>query len=214
MKIRSAWIVMVWGGLFSAVLLGREISSDNIIQNVEKTFTSAKTLTIHFQQTYIWKLTGEEQVLEGELLMEGEKKFRVTTEDQVIVSNGTTLWTYSKPSHRVLVDKLVVSDDALLPRQILFRYTQDYRSRVTGEEAILENPCYKVVLIAKTPDVFIPQVCVWIDKKEWVPRKVEQIDIDENRTIFLLRSLQMNSILKEETFRFTVPEGAEVIHMQ
>ena len=214
MKIRSAWIFLVLGWSFSVVLFGKEISSDNIIQNVEKTFTSAKTLTIHFQQTYIWKLTGEEQVLEGELLMEGEKKFRVTTEDQVIVSNGTTLWTYSKPSHRVLVDKLVVSDDALLPRQILFRYTQDYRSRVTGEEVILENPCYKVVLIAKTPDVFIPQVCVWIDKKEWVPRKVEQIDIDENRTIFLLRSLQMNSILKEETFRFTVPEGAEVIHMQ
>jgi len=212
--VRRKWRVFFWGLLFVSLVWGRDVSPKKVIRNFEKKLNSAKTVRVDFQETYIWELTGEEQSLRGELLLEGENRFRVTTEDQVIVSDGETLWTYSKPSHRVLVDRLATSDDALLPRRVLFRYTQDYHVRMGGEEEILGRPCYVLIFTAETGDVFVPQVRVWIDKKEWIPRKVEQTDLNENRTIYLLYEVRLNVPLDEKIFRFTIPDGAEVIDMR
>jgi len=211
--MRGAWTIGLGIGL---VMLGwaKDISPDRVIKNVEKTLADAKTIRIVFEQTYHWNLTGEQNTLKGELLLEGEDRFRVTTEDQVIVSDGETLWTYSKTSERVIIDRLDNSDNTLLPRQILFQYRQDYRSRIEGEESILDRPCYMLVFTSETGDVFFTQIKAWVDKKEWIPRQIEQIDLNENRTVYLLREIQIGMPLEEETFRFTIPDGVEVIRME
>jgi len=212
--VRKGWELFFLGLSFVSLVWGGDVSPKKVIRNFEKKLNSAKTVRVDFQETYIWKLTGEEQSLRGELLLEGENRFRVTTEDQIIVSDGETLWTYSKPSHRVLIDRLTTSDDALLPRRILFRYTEDYHVRLGGEEEISGNPCYVLIFTAETGDVIIPQVKVWIDKREWVPRKVEQTDLSENRTVYLLYDIQVDFPLDKEIFHFTIPDGAEIIDMK
>jgi len=214
MKIVMRYKFFIMWGLFPVFLFGANISPKKVIQNVEKKLTSAKTAKVKFQETYIWKLTGEKQSLKGELFLKGEDQFRITTEDQIIVSDGKFLWTYSKPSNRVLIDKLSNSKDTLLPRQILFQYTRDYTARMGGEEKILGKPCYLLVFEAGTGDVFIPRVKVWVDKKEWVPRKVEQTDLNENRTIYLLREIEVGIPLNKDMFKFVIPEGAEVIDLR
>lgn len=190
-----------------------DIAPEKVIKNVEEALKKAKTLRIVFEEIYLWELTGEEQSLKGELVLEGEDRFRVTTEDQVIVSDGDTLWTYSEPSHRVLIDRLADSENTVLPRQILLQYTRDYRSRLAGEEEILGKPCYALDFTAETGDVFFTRVKVWVDKARWLPRKIEQIDLNENRTIYLIHEIQTGVQLEEGMFRFSIPDGAEVINM-
>jgi outer membrane lipoprotein-sorting protein len=190
-----------------------DIAPEKVIKNVEEALRKAKTLKIVFEEMYLWELTGEEQSLKGELLLEGEDRFRVTTEDQIIVSDGDTLWTYSKPSHRVLIDRLTNSDNTILPRQILLQYTREYRSRLAGEEEILGKSCHLLDFTAETGDVFFTRVKVWVDKARWLPRKIEQIDLNENRTIYLIHEIQTGVPLEEGMFRFSIPDGAEVINM-
>ena len=190
-----------------------DIAPEKVIKNVEEALKKSKTLRIAFEEIYLWDLTGEEQSLKGELVLEGEDRFRVTTEDQIIVSDGDTLWTYSKPSHRVLIDRLADSDNTVLPRQILLQYTRDYRSRLAGEEEILGKSCYVMDFTAETGDVFFTRVKVWVDKARWLPRKIEQIDLNENRTIYLMHEIQTGVPFEEGMFRFSVPDGAEVINM-
>jgi outer membrane lipoprotein-sorting protein len=197
-----------------SLLAGADITPKKIVQNIEKKLDSAKTLKVAFRETYIWMLTGEEQSLEGELILESDDRFRVTTDDQVIVSDGKSLWTYSKPSNRVLIDVCDASEEALYPRRILFRYTKDYNVRLKGEESVLEKECYVLEFLASTAEEYFPQVTVWVDKTEWVPRKVEQVDLNENRTVYLLNMLVFNPAVPKNTFEFTIPEGAEVIDMR
>ena len=199
---------------FPVFLMGKETDPSKIIQNVERKLTSAKSVKVIFQQTYIWQLTGEEQSLKGELLLQGENRFHITTEDQVIVSDGQTLWTYSKPSHRVLIDRLSDSDNTLLPQQILFQYTKSYFSKTIGEESMSGKNCAVVMFTTETGDVFFPEVRVWIEQDTWIPRKVEQIDINDNRTIYELNSVQFDLPVDLTVFNFIVPEGAEVIDMR
>lgn len=211
---RCGWFLFMMGWLIPAAGWGEDVSPKEIIRNVERKLTSAKTVKADFEETYFWKLTGEEQAIKGVLLLEGKDRFRVTTEDQVIVSDGETLWTYSKPSHRVLIDRLEKSDNTILPRQLLFQHTKDYQARVSGEESVAGKACHVLVFTAETGDVFITRIKVWVDKKEWIPWKVEQVDLNENRTVYLLSDVQVGIPLDGKLFRFQIPEGAEVIDMK
>lgn len=200
--------------LFPVLMAAKETNPAKIIQNVEKKLDSAKSIRVVFKQTYIWELTGEEQSIEGELVLQGDDRFHVTTEDQIIVSDGQTLWTYSKPSQRVLIDRLSDSDNTLLPRQILFQYTRSYATRMVGEEVISGKTCAVVMLTEESGDAFFPEVTVWIEQDTWIPRKVEQVDINDNRTIYELNSVQFDLPMDASIFEFVIPEDTEVIDMR
>lgn len=205
------WIIFC---LFPILLIGKETNPAKIIENVEKELNSAKSVQFVFKQTYIWELTGEEQSIEGELLLQGDDHFYITTDDQVIASDGTTLWTYSKPSQRVLIDRLSNSDNTLLPRQILLQYTQSYTSRTVGEEIIAGQDCVIILFTTENRDAFFPEVRIWIEQDHWIPRKIEQTDINDNRTIYNLDLVEFNLPVGVDSFRFVIPEGVEVIDMR
>ena len=147
MKLR---LMILFVLLCVSFLWGKDISPKKVIENVEQVLTSSETVKVDFEETYVWVLTGEEQSIRGELLLAGKDRFRVTTEDQIIVSDGNVLWTYNRPSHRVLIDKLASSENAILPRQILFQYTRDYESRVIGENECDGKPCYELLFSSET----------------------------------------------------------------
>ena len=74
--VRKGGELFFLGLLFVSFVWGRDVSSEKVIRNFEKKLNSAKTVRVDFQETYIWRLTGEEQSLRGELLLEGENRFR------------------------------------------------------------------------------------------------------------------------------------------
>ena len=212
--MRMTILAFLAAALTMPAILDAQISPRRIIRNVEDKLTSAKTVRVAFEEVYVWTMTGDEQAMEGILLMEENDRFRVITADQVIVSDGKTLWTYSESSHRVLIDRLDASEGAMLPRQILFQYTEDYQSRVSGEETVEGKPCHILTFTSETGDEFFPQVRVWVDQKEWIPWQVEQTDINENKTLYRLKAVEIGVELEEGTFSFPIPDGAEVIDMR
>ncbi|HHS12457.1 MAG TPA: outer membrane lipoprotein carrier protein LolA [bacterium] len=195
------------------VLLNANPSARVILRNVENALTSATTMEVHFSEIFFWEMTGESHTLQGHLKIKGESRFRIETDDQVLVSDGRTLWTYSRPNHRVLIDEIDPKDNSLLPRQILFRYTKDYRAVREADEAVGEVMCHRLVLTSAEASL-IPQVRVWIDPKTWLPKRVEQTDLDGNRTLFDLRDLRVNEAFDDSLFLFEIPEGADVIDMR
>jgi outer membrane lipoprotein-sorting protein len=199
---------------FMTNLRGDAPSPQKIINQVEEKLTSGKTIKVLFEEIFVWKLTGEDQTIKGELFLQGESKFRIITPDQQIVSDGKNLYTYSKPSHRVLIDKLGQSKDVLLPRQILFQYTENHQTQVIGEEDVSGNECYVLESIHETGETYFPTVRVWVDKKAWIPRKIEQIDLYENRTVYILKNVEIGVEIAEEQFHFIIPDSAEVIDMR
>lgn len=189
------------------------ITPDKIMDDVEKKMNSKKTIHIQFQQSYVWELTGETSSIEGDLKLDGEEKFRITTPDQVIVSNGKKMWTYSIEANRVLVDQIGASSDALLPKQIFFHYRNDYLQTMGEDEIVEGHTCYVVRFSSQSGDEYFPQIRIWVDKDESVPRQIEQTDINDNRTIYTFKQILFDVSLPKDTFNFTPPGTAEVIEL-
>ena len=130
--------------------------------NVENLFDRPKAFNDEESQRaapWMSLLDDEAKVVTSRL---GKDRFRVTTEDQLIVSDGETLWTYSQPSHRVLIDDLSTTENTLLPRQILFQYTEDYQVSVIREENFVDKACYVLGFTPETGDVFFTEIMAWV----------------------------------------------------
>ncbi|RKY82143.1 hypothetical protein DRQ07_02095 [candidate division KSB1 bacterium] len=211
MKIKAAVLHLVFA--LSAFVIAAE-TPDQIIKKIESNFNKFGIMQITFNETYLWSLTGEKNSTNGVLLLKGKDKFKVTTDDQIIVSDGKNLWTYSKPSKRVVIDKLKKNDNTLLPRKIFLTYTNDYQSFLKGSEKINGKECWVIKFTDEKGDKLFPELTVWVDKEEYFPRRIEQKDLSNNTTVFTILDIKTEIETTDRDFIFSVPEHVQVIDLR
>jgi outer membrane lipoprotein-sorting protein len=190
------------------------ITSQDILQNVEQKLAAVITVKAKFEETGVWKLTGEKQTIAGEFLLKGEARFRISTDDQEIVSDGAVIWTYNKPSKRVLIDKVETAETEWLPQKLFLKTRKEYRHRLAGEEILAGAPCYVVELTPESDDSYITRIKVWVDKSTWIPMKIEQADLSQKRTVYTLSEVQTGIPVEDGLFKLDIPEGMEIIDLQ
>jgi len=169
---------------------------------------------VDFTQTFHWKLVGETEVFEGTLIIAQGDRFHLTTGEQIIISDGKTLWTHDIPSRQVIVEDLQKTEDTLLPKELLFKYSREYVPTLKGKKTLKGRTCYVLELKPKTGDAFIQKMTVWVDAKEWITRKIVYQDINGNETTYEINSIRFNPPIKKNLFRFEPPAGVEVIDMR
>ena len=209
----DGWRAVLYALIFPVWIAGAELQPRDILQKVEETLNAATAIQVEFEEIYEWRQTGEKQSLQGELILKGKNLFRVTTQDQILVSDGVTLWTYSKPSNRVLIDRVETSNDNTLPQQLFFSYRKDYQVKLIKEEVIAGTPCWVLLFTAEKKDLYIVEIKVWIEKDKFIPRKIIQTDIGKNKITYILNRIHSDVVTDASTFQFVVPEGAEVIRL-
>jgi len=68
-----------------------------IISKIQNKYKNITTLEIHFKQKTVFELTKMESDVFGTLLLDRKNdRYRLETEDQLIVDNGKTFWRYNK----------------------------------------------------------------------------------------------------------------------
>jgi outer membrane lipoprotein-sorting protein len=188
--------------------------SESIIKDVLKKYEESKNIKVDFLQTFNWKLTGNISEQNGTIWLEGKEKFKIITEDQTIVSDGETAWTYSKTNKQVIIDKVANAEDINLPRDILLNFSDQYKSIYVKNEKVNNKDCYFIELSSKNDDLFIKQMKLWIETKKMNLLKIEQIDLNENVNTYFLSNFQINSPIGSEFFKYEVPDTVEVIDMR
>ncbi|MBD3290671.1 outer membrane lipoprotein chaperone LolA [candidate division KSB1 bacterium] len=190
------------------------IDAEDIIDKVKNKYEEIGSLTANFTQSFKWKLAGESQEQHGSLFIKGKNKFRIETEGQIVVSDGTNLWTYSKSNNQVIIDNVDNAEEVILPREIFLKFSQNYNPQYLREEKYNNTDCYVVNLIAKTDNQFIREMKIWVARSSWLTQKVQHTDINENITTYSLRSIKVNQDLKDTVFSLQIPENVEVVDMR
>jgi len=188
--------------------------SKSIIKDVLKKYEESKNIKVDFLQTFNWKLTDNISEQKGTIWLEGKEKFKILTEDQTIVSDGKTVWTYSKINKQVIIDRVDNSEDINLPRDILLNFSDQYESIYVKNEKIDNKDCFFIELSSKEDDLFIKQMKLWIEIKTMILLKIEQIDINDNVNTYLLSNFKTNVPINASFFKYEIPDTLEVIDMR
>ena len=201
-------------GLFAVALAVPAFAQEDagkIIAKVRSTYEGLQSLTADFEKDYTWALAGETQTLTGKLFLKKGDRYRIETDLQTIVTDGKTVWTYSPEKAQVFIDRMEKSEENPLPRDLLVKYTSEFKPQYLHGETVNGRDCHVVQLNARDEEAYARSVTVWVDKKSSVAVQIEQRDLNDNITIYRLKNFSLNLPLNDQLFTFAVPEKTEVI---
>ncbi len=185
---------------------------EDIVENVQETYDDMDYLTASFQQVETFQLTGSKKELTGKIYVSHGEKYRFESDLQTIVTDGDTIWSYSRSSNQVLIDRVRENSSALLPRDILFKYPKTHYATLLGEEKLNEQDVYVVKLDPKD-DVYgyVKSVKLWIDKDDWYVWQIEATEMNDNKTLFRISDMNTEKTLPDSLFIFHPSENMEVV---
>ncbi len=188
-----------------------DITAQDVIQNVQKAYNDITDAKASFSQTVKFNKS-KAQSSSGTLYIKKEKKYRIETGSQTIVTDGSTSWSYTPSKKQVVIDYYKETGNSFSPNKYLFQYPENFYSDLTGTEKISGKDVY-VLTLKPRESGYVKSAKLWVGKDDWMIKKI-YIVTDESTSTYSVNNIQTNIGLSNSKFTFTPPEGTEVIDMR
>lgn len=212
MKIKSVYL---WGLII--IFLNNLPAADvnKIIKNVQNNYDKMSNLTATFKQVEFFRLTGTQTETTGKIYIYEGTMYRFESEDQTVVTDGKTVWTYNAMSNQLLIDHVRENSGALLPRDLLFKYPKNYLATLLAEEKIGGKTIY-ILRLDPRENVhgYIKNIKLWVEDKTWLIHKIETTDLNDNRSLFEIENQDSKTKLSPQLFSFKAGDDVEVVDMR
>ena len=214
MHIRYGWfITVIFTGVLVSFAYAMSITAKEIIEKVQSKYDKIDDVVLSFTQSVKFKVSKTEQQTSGTLYFKKKHKYRIETDQHVIVTDGKTSWSYSPQNKQVIVDKYKEDKHSLSPEHLLVSYPQDFYSSLTGEEKLGTESVYVLKLTPKEDNSFATKMKIWISKN-WIIRKIETTDISGAVTTYSIKDIVIDKGIAEGKFEFKPPQGVDVIDLR
>ncbi len=194
-------------------LLSQDV--EDIIDEVQDTYEDMDNFTATFKRVESFRLTGTVSETVGKVWVKDGTKYRFESEEQQIVTDGKTVWTYNAINKQVIVDRVRKESGALLPRDMLLKYPKKYYSTLIRTE---KNNGKEIYVIKLTPKGKVTGVVksmkIWVEDGSWFITKIEITDLNNNTTLFEISDIDVKAKLKDSLFTFKDIPGVRVIDMR
>ena len=199
--------------LVAALLLGcTQMSVDEIAKKMQEKWDSVTDCRGVERATIT--INGQQKTTEYEFIFKKPNKFWMhdRTNGILMVSNGSTLWTYDNKSNTVTVMEKISShtsstgtiDYGAIVKDMLERYDV----KLLGSEEVAGKDCYVLLLKPKNETINL-SIKMWVEKDYWMPLKMEMSDGIKVTTEYL--NIEINTGVSDDVFEFKPPEGAKII---
>jgi outer membrane lipoprotein carrier protein len=206
-------VFVAFAALFATIpdVEAKELSGNQVIKRVQKTYDKLETMSARFRHEFIWAMVGESEVSEGRMLLSGDDLFRYETDNQVTVSDGTTLWRFNVGSQQIIAENVASADAGSLPRDFLFEFPKQFD---VESSQLIENDIYQLKLVPKEAGLGVSNVNVSVDGKKWITTRLSFDDDAGNTTVYELLDVELNVEIDESRFQFSPPESATLFDLR
>ncbi len=204
--------------LFWCTFIGRgqekEITIKQVTEHIQQRYDMIDDATAEFEQLVKFGFSNIEQTFAGTLMMKKPKCYRIVSEHQTIVTDGVTVWAYSTANNQVIIDKYKENSNSLSPEQFMLNLPAHYYTSLLGSEKNPSGMVYLLKLVPKDDRSFVKSVKISVEEHTWMVRKIIILDVNETETTYTIKDIKLNTNLKEKTFTFDTPAGAEVVDLR
>ena len=205
-------IIVMWGILLAGV--GTLASQETIVQNVQNTYKDIDNAVITYEQISEFPVTRREQTFEGIVYMKRPNYYRIKSEQQTVVTDGTTIWSYNPFTDQVIIDLYQEDEQMFTPDRFLLNIPDEFYVSVGDRETVEGQSLIMLRLVPKDEHQFVRSMRLWVDDNRWIVRKAEVIDLNDNKNTYLVRDIQLNEGVEEELFSYQPPENVEIIDLR
>jgi chaperone LolA len=189
------------------------ITSEELALQVEKKYRSLNSFSMDFIKTIHSEIFETENEIKGKMILKNPDKFKIQTKDETIVYNGEFVWTYSVENKQVIKNLADRTENLFKPNQYLSDFQSQYVPRLEGEEKINRIGCFKLFLSPKKDDVFIKKMTIWVDKRNYLAKKLQYKDSNDNQVTLIFQHIKTNPKIKDSEFIFLPPPGVEELDL-
>lgn len=196
--------------VFPAAAATTDISK--LLKGIEDRYNRARTLQIHFAQTYTYAQGRRMET--GDLYLRKPGKMRWVYSNpagKVFVSDAKDAWFYSPAANRVEKMKLKETDDMRAPMAFLLgrldfsRDFKEFRSRPEGEAVF-------ITAIPKSEKMPYREVSFLVSPAHQIQRLIVTGQ-DGSVLQFDFSAEKVNPPLEDSLFGFQIPRGAELVDL-
>lgn len=197
----------------STLFAGEDAQS--IIKKIQNKYKKTESFTFNFDYQFKWKLTGQQQSLQGKLYFKKENNIRYELGQQLNITNGEVVWQYSDLNNQVIIDKLKKNSKSLfMPKYFLFDYLEKFIAEVIKVEMIQGRQIYVLKLDPRDKDDFVQSMKIWVPADTWITEKIEYTDLEGNSISYAFTHVEVDRTLDPKLFNFQVEQGMEVIDLR
>jgi len=187
---------------------------EEILENVRRKYETIRDAELTFSQKTRFAVAKIEHQSRGTLALKKENRYRIETDEQVIVTDGVTVWSYSLPNKQVLIDVFKQNERSLSPEKILSGAPGEYAATVLGRETIGKAATVILKLVPRGEHSLVAALRLWIDTETWLIRKAEVADVNGKETTYVVSDMRINTGIPDARFTLKIPEGVEVVDLR
>ena len=183
--------------------LNAQDNSSQLLKSIQNKFKTINDLTVDVVQK-----PGGKEVLPGKLSYKKENRFHLDLKNNLIVSDGSSIWNYNKKENKVIINTVDETDPSYFSfNSIVYAYpSQCYISSEKDGEVLVFIP-------KENLDLNFSKAKLWINKEKLVSKIIlESAGTGETEVSF--SNYKLNQNLADSKFKFTPPEGSTIIDLR
>jgi outer membrane lipoprotein carrier protein len=186
------------------------VTGAEVIQRAQARLSRCRTLTASFEKRFYWAALDRTTTHHGRLYLRRPDRFRVEVDDgNLVIADGQAIWVYSRRNAQVVVNPY--EGEVKSPWEVLLEYQDSHVPGEVEETRLGNRPCYLLTLLPRDADAGVVQTRVWVGQRDSLLLQVEQRDVSDDVTTYVLNDQRANASLDDRVFRFVPPDGTEVI---
>jgi len=181
------------------------------ISDKTKQYTSVK---IEFTYKYENEKNKISDVKEGDIVIHGNK-YRMNVAGQLIINDGTTVWTYLKDAEEVTINKYKETKESITPQKIISDYNKDFKPKLIREYTE-KGKTYMIIDLTPNISRSFYKVRIIVDKGLQQVRSSVFFEKEGNKFSYEVKKLIPNVEIDDNMFSFDPKDypGVEINDMR
>lgn len=207
-----------------------EVTADDIVAKLKEVEASTEDAHALVEMSFEGQGMAEEFVVE--VWEKKPNKFRaemLETSDPefagaIHVTDGRQVWVYQPQANEVLVGEVGPDEPSSFREiiqsvdELIQRVLDTSEVKLAGEETLDDQATYKLEITPKDDEeAMLPagsKTTLWVDQERWIVLQAHVTGDLLGEGWMRVRSLELNTGLSDDFFRFEIPEGVEVVNME
>ncbi len=198
----------------AAPLARAQDDAQEVLERVRKKYESVNDAELHFTQKVKFSLSNLEQSVSGTLFLKKQNKYRVETPSQTIVTDGSTVWSYTPATGQMLIDNYKENEQSLSPERLLTGTAGGFQPALIGKSRLGKADVLELKLTPLNDQGLVSAVRLWVDEHDWLVRQAEIVDANGKQTTYTVQQSRINIGLPDARFSFQPPEGTDVVDLR
>ncbi len=184
--------------------------SGSTLALIRKYYNPESSLSAQFSLTIFWSVREKQEKKKGSITLAAGNRFRVQTDVETWVSDGSTFWDYAPASKQVVIKRLADVDRSSLPSQIFSRYLTEFHFQESDRRDGVVQLSWK----NDSADAPYASIRLWVREQAGRIERCVMTDRNGNTFTYVFSGTVFGRNFSRETFEFAIPKSARIVDMR